>query len=251
MTQTRPLFRGRANGTTHATFRGIKPAPQGPKTGPQHAKIPISVHNQRVQGATPPSNTNLPQKQGHTLQPTDREEVAATPGKLDSPNGLQHSRREKQPSKRLIEVMYMEIECNAKTEGEIFAYETMYPRGSGLACPQSPLLTYKASTNPDTMYMHEVKFLKAMEKEVEDQMKNGNYSIINKNDVPKSSTILPVVWQMKQKCDIKMREVKKYKARLNIDGSKMRPGVHYDLTYAPVASWTSVRLLMALTTLNV
>ena len=102
--------------------------------------------------------------------------------------------------------MYMEIKCNTKTKGEIFAYETMYPRGSGLACLQRPLLTYKASTDPDTMYMHEamrepdkVKFLKAMEKEVEDQMKNGNYSIVNKNDVSKLSTILPAVWQMKQK----------------------------------------------------
>ena len=57
-------------------------------------------------------------------------------------------------------------------------------------------------------------------------MKNGNYSIINKNDVPKLSTILPAVWQMKRKRDIKRREVKKCKARLNIDGSKMRPGVH-------------------------
>ena len=115
----------------------------------------------------------------------------------------------------------------------------------------------QASTDPNTMYMHEamrepdkVKLLKAMEKEVEDQMKNGNYSIIIRNDVPKWSTILPAVWQMKQKCDIKTREVKKYKARLNIDGSKMRPGVDYDLTYALVASWTSVRLLMALTALN-
>ena len=58
------------------------------------------------------------------------------------------------------------------------------------------------------MYMHEarrepdkVKFLKAMEKEVEDQMKNGNYSMVNKNDIPMSSTILPAVWQMKQKWD--------------------------------------------------
>ena len=236
---------------------GAKPAPQGPKTGPKHAKIPTSVHNQRVQGATTPRDTNLPQKQGRTSQPADREEVAATPGKLDSPNGLRRSRREKQPSKRLIEVMYTEIERNAETKGEIFAYETMYPRGSGSACQQRPLLAYKASTDPDTMYMHEamrepdkVEFLKAMEKEVEDQMKNGNYSIVNKNDVPKSSTILPAVWQMKRKRDIKTREVKKYKARLNIDGSKMRPGVHYDLTYAPVASWTSVRLLMALTALN-
>ena len=153
--------------------------------------------------------------------------------------------------------MYTEIECNAETKGEIFVYETMYPRGSGSACQQRPLLAYKASTDPDTMYMHEamrepdkVKFLKAMEKEVEDQIKNGNYSIVNKNDVPKSSTILPAVWQMKRKRDIKTREVKKYKARLNIDGLKMRPGVHYDLTYAPVASWMSVRLLMALTALN-
>ena len=100
--------------------------------------------------------------------------------------------------------MYTEIERNAETKGEIFAYETMYPRGSGSACQQRPLLAYKASTDPDTMYMHEamrepdkVEFLKAMEKEVEDQMKNGNYSIVNKNDVPKSSTILPAVWQMK------------------------------------------------------
>ena len=236
---------------------GAKPAPQGPKTGPKHAKFPTSVHNQRGQGAMPPRDMN--QKQGCTSQPAAREEVAATPGKLDSPNGLRRSRREKQPLKRLIEVMYTEIERNADTKGEIFAYETMYlsPRGSGLACQQRPLLTYKASTDPNTMYMHEamrepdkVEFLKAMEKEVEDQMKNGNYSIINKNDIPKSSTILPAVWQMKRKSDIKTRDVKKYKARLNIDGSKMRPGVHYDLTYTPVASWTSVRLLMALTTLN-
>ena len=236
---------------------GAKPAPQGPKTGPIHANIPTSVHHQRVQGAMPPSHMNLPQKQGCMLQPMAREEVAATPGQLDLPSGLQHRRREKQPSKWLIEVMYMETERNTETKGEIFAYETMYPQGSGLACLQHPLLTYKASTNPDTMYMHEairepdkVKFLKAMEKEVEDQMKNGNYSIVNKNDIPKSSTILPTVWQMKQKRDIKMREVKKYEAQLNIDGSKMRPGVHYDLTYTPVASWMSVQLLMALTALN-
>ena len=51
---------------------------------------------------------------------------------------------------------------------------------------------------------------------------------------------------MKRKRNIRMREVKKYKARLNIDGSKMKHGEHYDQTYAPVASWSSVRLVMAL-----
>jgi hypothetical protein len=37
-----------------------------------------------------------------------------------------------------------------------------------------------------------------------------------------------------------MREVYKYKARLNVDGSQMQPGRDYDLTYAPVASWESI-----------
>jgi hypothetical protein len=47
------------------------------------------------------------------------------------------------------------------------------------------------------------------------------------------------------------QQVKKYyKARLNIDGSKMRPGKHYDQTYTPVASWTSVRLLLTLAALH-
>ena len=51
---------------------------------------------------------------------------------------------------------------------------------------------------------------------------------------------------MCRKRDIKTRLIKKYKARLNIDGSKMKQGLHYDLTYAPVASWNSIRLLLIL-----
>lgn len=107
------------------------------------------------------------------------------------------------------------------------------------------------------MYLHgamrepdHVEFLKAMQKEVDDQMDNGNYSTIRKDEVPKDATILPAVWQMKRKRDIKTREVKKYKARVNIDGSKMRYGVHYEQTYSPVASWMSIRLLLALTALH-
>ena len=46
------------------------------------------------------------------------------------------------------------------------------------------------------------------------------------------------------------REVYKWKARLNLDGSKMLPGKHYDLTHTPVASWESIRLVLALTLKN-
>jgi hypothetical protein len=45
-------------------------------------------------------------------------------------------------------------------------------------------------------------------------------------------------------------EIKRYKARLNIDGSRMVHMRDYDLTYAPVASWASIRLLLALTLVN-
>jgi hypothetical protein len=83
-----------------------------------------------------------------------------------------------------------------------------------------------------------------MIKEIDDQMKNGNFTLMKRADVPKDKTVLPAVWQMKRKQDIKTRQVKKWKARLNIDGSRMKKGIHYDQTYAPVAQWKSIRMLL-------
>ena len=89
-------------------------------------------------------------------------------------------------------------------------------------------------------------FIAAIHKEVADQYKNGNFEIIHKDNIPKQATVLPTAWQMKRKRDIRTRQVKRYKARLNIDGSRMQKGVHYDETYAPVASWNSIRVLLTL-----
>jgi hypothetical protein len=107
------------------------------------------------------------------------------------------------------------------------------------------------------MYMHEAmrepdrqEFIKAMQKEVLDQMNNGNFSLIKRVDVPEDKTILRAVWQMKRKRDIKTRAVKKWKARLNIDCSKMKYGTHYDETYAPVARWNSIRLLLSMAAIH-
>jgi hypothetical protein len=119
------------------------------------------------------------------------------------------------------------------------------------------LLAYKAKADPDTMYLHEAlkepdreKFIEAMEKEIAQQVQCGVYSIIKKSKVPQGATILPAVWALRRKRDVRTGAIKKYKARCNIDGSRMIPGEHYDLTYAPVAGWTSVRLLLALVLLN-
>ena len=40
--------------------------------------------------------------------------------------------------------------------------------------------------------------------------------------------------------------IKKYKARLNIDGSRMQKGIHYDQTYAPIVKWNSIRMLLSM-----
>jgi len=80
---------------------------------------------------------------------------------------------------------------------------------------------------------------------MEAQLKGGNFSLILRSKVPKGATILPAVWQMKRKCRIQTQEVYKWKARLNIDGSCQVKGRDYWDTYAPVATWGSIHLILA------
>ena len=46
---------------------------------------------------------------------------------------------------------------------------------------------------------------------------------------------------MRRKKYIITRKIKSYKARLNVDESRMVKGRNYDQTYAPVASWNAIR----------
>ena len=112
-----------------------------------------------------------------------------------------------------------------------------------------------ASADPDTMRWHEAMkqpdredFKRAAQEEWDGQYGNKNFSIIHKTEVPEGETVLPGVWAMRRKRDIKTSRVKKHKARWNVDGSKMVHGVHYDETYAPVASWATIRLILTIAT---
>ncbi len=118
-------------------------------------------------------------------------------------------------------------------EGELFFLEALFPDA----------LTYVASKDPDTMYMHQVmeepdkdKFIAAMVEEMDAQLKGGNFLLILRSKVLKGATILPAVWQMKQKCQIQTWEMYKWKVCLNIDGSCQVKGCDYWDTYAPVAT---------------
>jgi hypothetical protein len=115
------------------------------------------------------------------------------------------------------------------------------------------MLGYKASTDPDTMYYHQAmrepdrdKFLAAIDKECEAHYKEGNYKLIKRSNMPEGATLLSSVWQMKRKRKPSTGEISKYKARMNVDGSKMIKGLHYEETYAPVVQWATIRFFMTM-----
>jgi Reverse transcriptase (RNA-dependent DNA polymerase) len=91
------------------------------------------------------------------------------------------------------------------------------------------------------------QFLKAMQQEVESHCQNDVWEMIHRKEVPEGIKVLPSVWAMKRKRRFATREVYKWKARLNIDGSKQQYGLNYWETNSPVASWTTIRLLLVFT----
>lgn len=136
---------------------------------------------------------------------------------------------------------------------EIFCFESMIPHGQREVEAMEDPMAYKAVADPDTMYWHQAmkepdkaKFQDAMEKEVTDQYNNGNFTVVSRDQVPSGHKIFPAVWQMRRKRDIRSQKIKKYKARLNLDGSRMKHGVDYEETYAPVTTWRSIRMLLTM-----
>ncbi len=70
------------------------------------------------------------------------------------------------------------------------------------------------------------------------------YELITQDQVPKGERILPAVVNFKLKLGSD-GEVIGHKARINAGGHLQRPGVDYDDVYAPVLTYTSLRVLLA------
>lgn len=119
---------------------------------------------------------------------------------------------------------------------------------------------FVASTDPDVMYLDEAlkasdaaEFIKAMRKEVKWHIDNRDWVIVDQADIPDipvGKSIVPAVWAMRRKRDISTREVYKWKARLNYHGGKQTKGIDYWETYAPVAAWSSIRIIMLIALFN-
>jgi Reverse transcriptase (RNA-dependent DNA polymerase) len=114
-----------------------------------------------------------------------------------------------------------------------------------------------ATGDPDTMYYHQAMkqpdakdFLKAIQEEFAGMLSNQILSFIELTRAPPRPVVFPAVWAMKRKGRVKTREVYKWKARLAFDGSRQVEAIHYNQTYAPVASWETIRLLLTMVLKN-
>jgi Reverse transcriptase (RNA-dependent DNA polymerase) len=111
---------------------------------------------------------------------------------------------------------------------------------------------YAVSSDPDVLHYRQAlkqpdrkQFIEAMVKEIKAHTDGGNWKIIHRSKVPKGHHVLPAVWAMRRKRHIDTREVYKWKARINIHGgTKQIKGVNYWDTYAPVATWPLIRVIM-------
>ena len=137
---------------------------------------------------------------GRTDSATEKE--VRNPESQQDPKSSQHSH----PAENIINIMKAEL-SNATAndiDGELFCFQAMFPNYAGEP-EQDPLTVFKATSDPDTMYMHEAmkekdakEFRKAMQKEWDDQFNNGNFTIVHRSEVPEGATVLPAVWQMKE-----------------------------------------------------
>jgi hypothetical protein len=109
-----------------------------------------------------------------------------------------------------------------------------------------------ATHDPDSLRLHKVmrgeyrnKFLTAMGKEFSKLEAHGTWKIVRKESMPKGANLLPSTWALKIKRypDGCMR---KNKARFCVRGDKQIAGVNYFESYAPVASWSMVQMVMNL-----
>jgi len=110
-------------------------------------------------------------------------------------------KQQQEQQAQLIEAFAAEIETMSSHH---VPYEVMQVPNSEVENEmENPLYAFKAKTDPDTMYLHEAlkepdrkEFIQAMDKELRDQLKHGNFTVVHKSTVPEGATVLPTVWAM-------------------------------------------------------
>jgi hypothetical protein len=113
-----------------------------------------------------------------------------------------------------------------------------------------------STVDPDTPRLHEAMrgdhrddFLAAMGEEIAALEAHRTWNIVRRDSMPAGSNLLPGTWALKIKRypDGHMR---KHKARYCVRGDKQIAGVDYFESYASVAAWSTIRIVMNLALQN-
>jgi len=93
------------------------------------------------------------------------------------------------------------------------------------------------------------KFIKAQVPEIQNLHQSGVFSYHPIHTLPPRVKLLNAIWSYRRK-RTPSGVFRKYKARICTDGSQQQYGVDYWETYAPVVSWSTVRLLLTMSSIH-
>ncbi len=115
-----------------------------------------------------------------------------------------------------------------------------------------PTLMKAQSNDPDLPPLHVAlagphreEFLAAMRDEISELEKHGTWTVVKRRKLPEGANVLPSTWALRIKRYPDGR-VRKFKARFCARGDKQVEGVDYFEKYAPVVSWSTVRMLLVM-----
>ena len=116
-------------------------------------------------------------------------------------------------------------------------------------------LAAKTST-PDLPSAHDAlngpdadKYIEAMKKEIKQLEEKDTWLIVDRASLPEGANVLPGTWAFRRKRSPD-GTVKSHKARFCVRGDRQKEGVDFFETYAPVVSWSTVRLLLTLSVIH-
>ncbi|CAJ1941720.1 unnamed protein product [Cylindrotheca closterium] len=153
---------------------------------------------------------------------------------------------------------YLETFSPALDHEELQGHELLQADHSEEPHPFASIFALAGSADPDTLTFDEAmkahdraEFIKAMYKELGDHIGRKHWKVVPIRSIPTYSgkRAIPMVWAMKRKKN-PLGEIIKWKARLCAGGHRSIENVDYWDTYAPVVSWSTVRLMVIFALIN-
>ena len=230
-----------------APSEGVMPSSEG-AAAPDVSDIPPTEAEPDEVTAPDEPDTADADEEADDFPPDDADDTAMPP------TSTSRYGRQRRPTRRMLESQ--ELRASGHVAYSTY-YDALHEDDYLLQDEMADPIAFIARSDPDTMYFHQAmkqpdrkQWRAAVVKEVNDHIERKHWRLIPRTEVPDGYEVLPAVWSMKRKRNIKTREVYKWKARLNVHGGKQTYAVNYFETFAPVVQWISIRLILVLALLN-